>query len=165
MMKTATHKPLFGTLIEEHIGLKDDIAAVEIAAELVLLLAHAKVSQTELAKRLNWSRGRVSQVLSGRGNLTIQTISAITHALGHRFDLTFRTSNETRTAQPWHKIKGQTLELKVNQTINLGRWLGQDTLRKREASFFGAREFKYEPLHMTGAANQSSQDEEDSIAA
>jgi transcriptional regulator with XRE-family HTH domain len=165
MMKTTTHQPLFGALIDQHAGLADEIAAVEVAANLALLLAHAKVSQTELADRMHWSPGRVSQVLSGRGNLSIQTIAAITQALGHQFDLTFRKGTESRAAQPWHKGKEQKLELKLNQPGNLAQWLGEKTLHKRDLSFFGAREFRSENLRMMGAANQIPQFEKECIAA
>jgi transcriptional regulator with XRE-family HTH domain len=51
------------------------------------LLESIRVSQRELARRLGVSEGRVSQLLSGRENLTLRTLGALGWALGVRFEL------------------------------------------------------------------------------
>jgi transcriptional regulator with XRE-family HTH domain len=51
------------------------------------LLESIGVSQRELAARLGVSEGRVSQLLSGRENLTLRTLGALGWALGVRFEL------------------------------------------------------------------------------
>ena len=95
------HKPLFGDLIAAHEGLADELKAVDVAADLTLLLHHAGQSRAELARALGWSRARVTQVLSGRENLTVQTIVSVTKALGYTFDAVFRKAGAAATAQPW----------------------------------------------------------------
>lgn len=95
------HKPLFGDLIAVHEGLAEEIKTVDVAAELALLLHHAGKSRADLARALGWSRGRVTQVLSGHENLTVQTIATVTRALGYTFDTVFRKSAESSPAQPW----------------------------------------------------------------
>ena len=49
------HKPLFGDLIAAHEGLADELKAVDVAADLTLLLHHAGQSRAELARALGWS--------------------------------------------------------------------------------------------------------------
>ena len=95
------HKPLFGDLIAAHEGLADELKAVDVAADLTLLLHHAGQSRAELARALGWSRARVTQVLSGHENLTVQTIAAVTKALGYTFDAVFRKVGAAAAAQPW----------------------------------------------------------------
>ena len=95
------HKPLFGDLIAAHEGLAEEIKAVDVAADLALLLHHAGKSRADLARTLGWSRARVTQVLSGHENLTVQTIAAVTHSLGYTFDTVFRKSAKSSPAQPW----------------------------------------------------------------
>lgn len=80
-----------------------ELARVDVSADLCVLLARAGVSRSELAERLGWTRARVTQVLSGRGNLTIDTVHAVTRALGYAFDLVFRLPTDPRTLQPWER--------------------------------------------------------------
>lgn len=51
------------------------------------LLESLGISQRELAARLGVSQGRVSQLLSGRENITLRTLGALGWALGVRFEL------------------------------------------------------------------------------
>ncbi|MGS5086363.1 helix-turn-helix domain-containing protein [Hydrogenophaga sp. A37] len=83
------HKPLFGDLITAHEGLTEELKVVGAAADLTLLLNHAGVSRADLARKLGWSRARVSQVLAGQENTTVQTITAVAEALGYTFDTVF----------------------------------------------------------------------------
>lgn len=48
-----------------------------------LLRAH-DISQAELARRLGVSRQRVSTILSGSSNLTLETLTRAYHAIGYR---------------------------------------------------------------------------------
>lgn len=45
------------------------------------------ITQRELARRLEVTEGRVSQILSGTGNLTLRTLADVAWALGLRFEL------------------------------------------------------------------------------
>ncbi len=97
----AKNAPLFGNLLKDDGELQAELAKTAVAADLAVLVVKAGVSRTELAKRLGWSKARVSQVLSGNGNLTVETIHAVTRALGHRFDVVFRGAHEARAPQAW----------------------------------------------------------------
>lgn len=90
-----THNPLFADLIATHKGLAEELKTVDVAADLTLLLHHAGMSLEDLANKLGWSTDRLSQVLSGHENITVQTIAAVAGALGYTFDVVFR-----KTAAP-----------------------------------------------------------------
>lgn len=97
----AKNAPLFVDLLNDEAGLQAELAKTAVAADLAVLVARAGVSRAELAKRLGWSKPRVSQVLGGSGNLTVETIHAVTQALGHRFDVVFRAASQARAPQSW----------------------------------------------------------------
>ena len=96
-------KALFAQLLQANPGLPGELAKVLVAADLTILVAHAGISRSELAKKLGWSRARVSQVLSGQGNLTIETIHAVAQAAGFAFDVAFRKPGAVRARQPWEE--------------------------------------------------------------
>lgn len=73
----------------------------QVASHLVGLLRHHKMSRSELAQNLGWSKGRVTKVLSGDVNLTIKTITTITQKLGYDFDVVFHNKNYEKPKQPW----------------------------------------------------------------
>lgn len=98
-----SRKALFADLQADLPELKADLAKVAVAADLSVLLAQANCSRADLAKRLGWSRARVTQVLSGEGNLTIETVFAVAQALGHSFDVVFRKQDARRQSQPWER--------------------------------------------------------------
>jgi len=62
----------------------------EVTDTIAALLQGLGLSQAELAERLGVTRGRVSQILSGRQNMTLRTLAAIGWALGVSFDLNLR---------------------------------------------------------------------------
>lgn len=99
----ATRTPLFADLIRDDAALGAELAKVAVAADLAVLVARSGVSRTELAQRLGWSKARVSQVLGGKGNLTVETMHAVAHAVGARLDVMFRQPGEARAAQPWER--------------------------------------------------------------
>lgn len=98
-----SRQALFADLLADTPDLAADVAKVAVAADLTVLLAQAGLSRAELAKRLGWSRARVTQVLSGEGNLTIETVFAVAQALGHTFDVVFRKQDERRMPQAWER--------------------------------------------------------------
>lgn len=101
--RVMSRKALFADLQAELPDLKVDLAKVAVAADLSVLLAQSQCTRSDLAKRLGWSRARVTQVLSGDGNLTIETVYAVAQALGHTFDVVFRKLDERRQPQPWER--------------------------------------------------------------
>lgn len=48
------------------------------------LLSQNKLTQKEICERTGWSKGYVSRLLSGRGNLTLQTVAKFEAAAGGR---------------------------------------------------------------------------------
>lgn len=113
----AKNAPLFGKLLKDDAGLQAELAKTAVAADLAVLAVRAGVSRTELAKRMGWSKARVSQVLGGNGNLTVETIHAVTRALGHRFDVIFRAAHEARAPQVWER--SARLELSGENVFDL----------------------------------------------
>jgi transcriptional regulator with XRE-family HTH domain len=113
------HKPLFGELIAAHEGLAEQLKAVDVAADLTLLLYHAGKSRADLARALGWSRARVTQVLSGHENLTVQTIAAVTKALGYTFDAVFRKTGAPAATQPWDAQATLVLDMGASVSAHL----------------------------------------------
>ena len=147
------HKPLFGDLIAAHEGLAEELKAVDVAADLTLLLHHAGKSRADLARALGWSRARVTQVLSGNENLTVQTIAAVTKALGYTFDAVFRKTGASAATQPWHAQA--TLSFDMVDAPDLQEWMSRKTMKPMAGRFSGAMEF----VHFDAQLDSSSQDE------
>lgn len=131
-------KPLFGDLIAAHKGLADELKAVDVAADLALLLHHAGISRADLARKLKWSRARVSQVLSGQENITVQTIAAVANALGYTFDTVFRSASSPAALQPWSQRASLSLELQDEPDVK--SWMSRKTMKTDHVRFHGAYE-------------------------
>jgi transcriptional regulator with XRE-family HTH domain len=71
----------------------------EVTDSISALLQELGLSQADLARRLGVTKGRVSQILSGRQNMTLRTLAAIGWALGVSFDLAARPMAD-RTGTP-----------------------------------------------------------------
>ncbi len=104
-----SRKALFASLNADLPDIKGELAKVAVAADLSALLAQAGCTRADLAKRLGWSRARVTQVLSGEGNLTIETVHAVAQALGCTFDVVFRKPDERRLPQTWERGVARSL--------------------------------------------------------
>lgn len=135
------HKPLFGELIAAHEGLAEELKAVDVAVDLTLLLNHAGISRADLARKLRWSRARVSQVLSGQENITVQTIAAVAGALGYTFDTVFRKADVPAASQPWTQRTALTLEMKDEPDIR--SWMSRKTMKPVQQRFHGAYEIQH----------------------
>lgn len=146
------HKPLFGDLIAAHEGLAEELKAVDVAADLTLLLHHVGKSRADLARALGWSRARVTQVLSGNENLTVQTIAAVTKALGYTFDAVFRKTGAPAATQPWDEQA--TLVLDMVDEPDLRDWMSRKTMKPMAGRFTGAVEF----VHFDNELESSNQD-------
>ena len=156
------HKPLFGELIAAHKGLADELKAVDVAADLTLLLNHAGVSRADLARKLGWSRARVSQVLSGQENITVQTIATVTGALGYTFDTVFRKADASAAAQPW--TQRTALRLEMLEEPDVHSWMSRKTMKPVQERFHGAYEVQHMGLTFA-ASNQEFMLMEDACAA
>lgn len=98
-----SRKALLAGLMKKNPGLPGELAKVSVAADLTVLVAECGISRSDLAKKLGWSRARVSQVLSGESNLTIETIHAVAKAAGFAFDVVFRNPAAVRAPQIWER--------------------------------------------------------------
>lgn len=61
-------------------------AIIEVTQLICILMEEEGVSKAELAKRLNTSKANVTQILDGRRNMTIRTVSDILFHLGHALE-------------------------------------------------------------------------------
>ncbi len=110
------HKPLFHELIAAHKGLAEELKTVDVAADLTLLLHQAGMSREDLASNLGWSSDRLSQVLSGNENITLQAIAAVAGSLGYTFDVVFRKADAPLTLCGSDEVRAKLAELGIAET-------------------------------------------------
>lgn len=79
----------------------------------------------------------------------MQTIAALTRALGYTFDTVFRKSAESSLAQPWQAQA--TLTLEMRDESDLVEWRRRKTMKPMASHFSGAQE-----VLLTGAQVDSS---------
>ena len=60
------------------------------AMELRKMRRKLKLSQTELAKRMEVKREFISRIESGQQNITLETLYRIAEATGKKFEITFK---------------------------------------------------------------------------
>jgi transcriptional regulator with XRE-family HTH domain len=73
--------------LEAQLAYEQELLTGEAADVVAALLDSSEVSQRELAKRLGVSEARISQIVSGTGNLTLGSLATAGWALGIRFKL------------------------------------------------------------------------------
>lgn len=151
------HIPLFGDMIAAHEGLAEELKSVDVAADLTLLLHHAGKTRADLARTLGWSRARVTQVLSGDGNLTVQTIAAVAQALGYTFDAVFRKTGAQAASQPWEQQI--TLQFEMSDEPDLQSWMSRKTMKPMQIQFEGAREFMRFDMQLDSSNHESMYEE------
>lgn len=71
-------------LLEDAGGLRQEELILEVTEALARALADSGLTKTELAGRLGKTKGFVSQVLGGGGNLTLRTLADLSGALDCR---------------------------------------------------------------------------------
>ena len=146
-----SRKALLAELFERNPRLESEMAKVTVAANLTLLVAHSGISRTALAEKLGWSRARVSQVLSGQGNLTIETMHAIAQAAGSNFEVVFRQYSSTPAFMEVQPRQSMQLKMVVNN--DLTDWMSRKTMQDvlgtnpKQKPFSGAQEIASQ--HMT----------------
>lgn len=144
-----SRKALLAGLIKQNPSLPGELAKVAVAADLAILVAESGISRSDLAKKLGWTRARVSQVLSGEGNLTIETMHAVAKAAGSSFDVVFRKPAAVRALQPWQQ--NAALQLQMGDEPDLQSWMSRKTMTPmhspslkqtpKQRQFAGAHEF------------------------
>jgi transcriptional regulator with XRE-family HTH domain len=63
----------------------------EAAETIASLMAEQNLSKADLARRLNKSRAWVTQLLSGKANMTVRTLAEVAYTLGAEVQLQART--------------------------------------------------------------------------
>lgn len=111
-----SREALFAALSQDDSNADAELAKVAVAADLAVLVHRAGLKRSDIADRLGWTRARVSQVLSGEGNLTIETIHAVAKAAGFAFDVVFREKGARRAVQIWERPL--QMELEVNEAMS-----------------------------------------------
>jgi hypothetical protein len=69
----------------------------------------------------------------------VQTIAAVTKALGYTFDAVFRKAGAPAAAQPWEAQA--TLALDMVDAPDLKEWMSRKTMKPMAGRFAGAMEF------------------------
>lgn len=69
-----------------------ELLIAEVTEAIWEALEQAGINKSELANRMGYTKGYVSQVLSGSRNMTLRTLSDICCALGKKPAITFATS-------------------------------------------------------------------------
>ena len=110
-------EPAYEQLIEQE---RLILAATELVHEL---LEDQGVTKTELARRLDRTKGYVTQLLAGDRNLTLRTLADLVGALGHRVGL---------TARPVRQRPPEELQVRQHH-MSHGSWLA--TAEARGGSF------------------------------
>ena len=85
LWQEATTDPEFGFALKAQ-GVRVDLAAA---------VARSAIPKSQLAAQLGWTSDRLEKTLTGSGDLSLQTIFAITRALGLDFKVAISTPEST----------------------------------------------------------------------
>ena len=76
----------------------------EASEAIASLMAEQNVSKAELARRLNKSRAWVTQLLSGKANMTVRTLAEVAYALGAEVKLQAQPPGWKKSRKPvWRR--------------------------------------------------------------
>lgn len=90
----------FKSASKEHSRLlQQEQLILDVTERILELLDNEGVTQSDLAERLGKSRSHVSQILNGRRNLTLRTLSDVGHALDHRVQLELKRKGDSSRAE------------------------------------------------------------------
>jgi len=79
-----------------------EVKKIQWASALNALMLHSGKSRSEMAEICGISRGRITRILSGDANLTIETICSFANSLGYDVDIAFYNTPMTKPYQPWN---------------------------------------------------------------
>ena len=90
-----------------------------LSAKFALTLRHIlrteKMTQTELAARMGVSCAQITKILSGKENISLQTIAKVENAVGRSF-LTFRDGAQASVSAPMQPTFNQVISIPVFHT-------------------------------------------------
>nr|WP_315484950.1 hypothetical protein [uncultured Undibacterium sp.] len=110
IVKTEVKKDSDGA-IPDFFSLFNELPAIDpfedqkesIAIDLGALISYHGFTRAKFIEKSGWKQSRLSNVLSGRCNLTIKTVHEVAEILGYRFDLIYRKKGQKRAAQIWER--------------------------------------------------------------
>ena len=82
-----------------------DLLAIDVGERIVERMEELGMTRTRLAAAVGVSKARISQILSGRDNLTLKSLVAVAMGLDTRIELRLKskdTPNGTRTGAGTH---------------------------------------------------------------
>ena len=92
--------------LEQDIDYQAELVKLAIAELLLSRMEQMDISRSELARRMNVSRARVTQILAGYANLTVSTMAAAAAALGTKVSVELIPTAPSSVATPADR-KGQ----------------------------------------------------------
>lgn len=98
---TSTYEQLLETK-EGREALAEEHAMAHVGELIANLLEKSGMTRTQLAEKLELSRGRITQILDGDANLTLGTIARVLNAFGHLFECSSRPMNQLKVQRVWH---------------------------------------------------------------
>jgi transcriptional regulator with XRE-family HTH domain len=149
----------------------------DAAIELCDLLHQVGISRAELARKLDWKPSRVTRALSGKENLTLNTLAEIINAAGMDYDLVFRKKGSCRSFQPWDRERfnaeilcmynqltsalGEVKDLHQHVSANLdtARELNRAAFRRASAMKQAAADNKRQPMIATRMMTYCEEDD------
>lgn len=76
-----------------------------VAVDLAALISYYGFTRSKFIEKSGWKQSRLSNVLSGRCNLTIKTISEVADVLGCKFDVIYRSKDQKKARQVWDPLE------------------------------------------------------------
>ena len=91
----------------------------QMGAQMGALMAFSGKTRSELMESLGWKKSRVSNVLSGRCNLTIKTVWDFASALDFDFDVVFHAKGNSPQIQPWQIAQSEVAWIPYHPVIEI----------------------------------------------
>jgi len=107
--------------LEDARGLRQEELIVEVTEALARALRTSGLTQTELAARLDRSKGFVSQILGGGNNLTLRTLADVAGALGCRVQVGLLPESKSSVVriEDWNRRPAREAEAPASLTYEL----------------------------------------------
>lgn len=96
-----------------------ELKKMQWGSALNALMIHSGKTRSEMAQCSGITKGRITRILSGDANLTLETVCKFAHALGYDVDIAFYNSTETKPYQPWNKGQGEFATYRKIKTLML----------------------------------------------
>ncbi|MFE4574077.1 helix-turn-helix domain-containing protein [Streptomyces sp. NPDC056728] len=82
----------------------------EVTTAITWFMKEHEIDRAELARLLDVTRGRVSQILSGDENLTLRTLAAVAAALDAHFEVRLVSNGQTVSPDGHQPLGGNPFE-------------------------------------------------------